>query len=153
MKSIIAIIATAFAVTAFAAEPAKVEATAKPAAVAAPATPKEMPKVANQLRKKRPTLLKVPSLQHLPRTKRQQLHLLQQHPQLQQPSQQLSNLSLDEDDEDYDDVNCDLHVAYRRPVLVHEDNAFEQDDEELSDYVKTRLLIARTFALAKIKRA
>lgn len=45
MKSLIAIVASAFALTAFAAGPAKVEEVKKPEAVAAPATPKEMPKV------------------------------------------------------------------------------------------------------------
>ena len=52
MKSIIAIIATAFAFTAFAAEPAKTEAVKKPEATAsAPATPKEMPKVEKPAKK------------------------------------------------------------------------------------------------------
>lgn len=46
MKKIAVLIATLVAATAFAAEPAKQEAVKKPeAVVAAPATPKEMPKV------------------------------------------------------------------------------------------------------------
>ena len=52
MKSLIAIVASAFALTAFAAEPAKTEAVKKPEATAsAPATPKEMPKVEKPAKK------------------------------------------------------------------------------------------------------
>jgi PBP1b-binding outer membrane lipoprotein LpoB len=47
MKLIATLIATAFVASAFAAEPAKVEAVKKPeATTAVPVTPKEMPKVA-----------------------------------------------------------------------------------------------------------
>jgi PBP1b-binding outer membrane lipoprotein LpoB len=52
MKKIIAIIATAFAFSALAAEPAKQEVVKKPAvAASAPATPKEMPKVEKPAKK------------------------------------------------------------------------------------------------------
>lgn len=52
MKNLIATLIVAVAATsAFAAEPAKVEAVKKPDAVAAPATPKEMPKVEKPAKK------------------------------------------------------------------------------------------------------
>lgn len=38
-----------------------------------------------------------------------------------------------------------IHRAYSRPRLVT--NIVDDDDEELSDYVKDRLFIARTLAL------
>jgi hypothetical protein len=44
----------------------------------------------------------------------------------------------------------DLHQSYRRPELAKEHTV---DDPELSDYVQTRLLIARVRALKKYQEA
>jgi hypothetical protein len=66
----------------------------------------------------------------LPRTQKRQLQLL-------------SNSEVDDsDDDDWDEV--DIFVAYRRPCLVKCDSS-----EELSDYVKFRLFLARQLALKK----
>ena len=73
------------------------------------------------------------------RTKKQQHQLLQ--------SQQASNSELDEGDGDgYEEV--DIHVAYRRPIVVDEDG-----DEPLSDYVLDRLKTARILAMLAYNKA
>ena len=51
------------------------------------------------------------------------------------------NSSIDDSDDDDADI-LDLHTGYRRPRVV------DNDDEELSDYVKLRLAVARARALA-----
>jgi hypothetical protein len=68
-------------------------------------------------------------------------HLL---PRTQKRQQQLlSNSEVDDsDDDDWDEI--DIFVAYRRPCLVKCDSS-----EELSDYVKFRLFLARQLALMK----
>lgn len=48
--------------------------------------------------------------------------------------------SIDDNDDDDADI-LDLHIGYRRPRIV------DYDDEELSDYVKLRLAIARARAM------
>jgi hypothetical protein len=88
---------------------------------------------------KAPRLIKKPRLLlHLPQPHRQ--HLL------------LSNLSFDdEDDEDAEFVQ-DVHVSYRRPSLIQDQDEKEiQDDEPLSDYVTVRLAVARAKAMAKYR--
>lgn len=63
----------------------------------------------------------------LPKTRRQQIHLLA-HAEV--------------DDDEYDDSEVtDFQVGYRRPELV--------DDDEISDYIADRLANARKLALAK----
>lgn len=56
----------------------------------------------------------------------------------------LSNSDFDEDW--YIDGTPDFHRGYRRPDLV------EDDEEELSDYVKLRLYIARMKALEAARK-
>jgi hypothetical protein len=69
--------------------------------------------------------------------------------QLQQQLPQLSNLEIDDgEDDSYDEI--DLQVAYPRPRIV-EDNTAEDDDAELSDYVTVRLAVARAKAMAKYR--
>jgi hypothetical protein len=43
----------------------------------------------------------------------------------------------------------DLYTFWRRQWVPKFEPDFDSDDEELSDYVKTRLLIARTLAMKK----
>jgi hypothetical protein len=74
----------------------------------------------------------------LPRTKRQLLQLSQQH-------QLPSDIEGDEGQDEYEDQ--DLHRGFNRPRL--DKTEFDDDDEELSDYVKIRLLVARMKALQK----
>jgi len=81
---------------------------------------------------KRPQL---PQL-HLSRTKKSQ-HLLL--------NQQKSNLSFQDCDFFIGPDELDLQVGYRKAQIV----ANIDDDEELSDYVKTRLLLARVLAMKK----
>jgi hypothetical protein len=76
----------------------------------------------------------------LKRTTKRLLQQLHQH----QP--QANNLN-DSDDGDYDEI--DFQVAYRRPTLVK----CESDCDELSDYVKFRLYLARQLALMKYQKA
>jgi hypothetical protein len=52
----------------------------------------------------------------------------------------IANSSIDDNDDDDADI-LDLHTGYRRPRVV------DNDDEELSDYVKLRLAIARARAM------
>jgi hypothetical protein len=79
--------------------------------------------------------------------KRTTKKLLQQL-QLQLP--QLSNLEIDDgDDDSYDEI--DLQVAYPRPRIVEDDKATDDDDAELSDYVTVRLAVARAKAMAKYR--
>jgi hypothetical protein len=49
--------------------------------------------------------------------------------------------SIDDNDDDDADI-LDLHIGYRRPRVV------DNDDEELSDYVKLRLAVAQSRAMA-----
>lgn len=53
------------------------------------------------------------------------------------------------EDCDYYDTEHDLHRSYAKPRIIHEDD----NDEELSDYVKFRLYIARQKALEAYARA
>jgi len=65
----------------------------------------------------------------------------------------LTQLQLRSDFEDGDDTaaeDLDLHVAYRRPEVVRDSTiTIIDDDEELSDYVKFRLYLARQLAMKK----
>lgn len=61
---------------------------------------------------------------------------------------QLKNNQVDDDDDDTNGPdNIDIATAYKRPKnsLI----TISEDDVELSEYVTTRLLIARTFAIKK----
>jgi hypothetical protein len=73
-------------------------------------------------------LQKAKPRQHLPRT--------------QKP---LSNLRLEDDEPDYYNEVPEFQVGYRRPELV--DTTGQVVDDELSDYVKLRLVLARMKAL------
>jgi hypothetical protein len=55
-------------------------------------------------------------------------------------SHTVSLISMDDEDDDDADI-LDLQVGYRRPRII------EDDDIELSDYVKLRLAIARARAM------
>jgi hypothetical protein len=59
----------------------------------------------------------------------------------------LSNLQLEDNDDDYYDERPEFHVGYRRPELVNITG--QVVDDELSDYVKLRLVLARKKALEK----
>jgi len=75
-------------------------------------------------------------VQHLPLPHRQ--HLL------------LSNLSFDDEDDDDAEFVQDIHVSYRRPTLVNDQDEKETElDGELNDHIKFRLWLARQLALAK----
>ena len=72
----------------------------------------------------------------LPRTQQKLLNLQRSNP---------SEID-DGDDDGYDDT--DLQVAYRRPNLVPcDDNCYDHDEDELSDYVIVRLALARAKAM------
>ncbi len=58
----------------------------------------------------------------------------------------ITNDLSDGDDGPPGSSELDLQVPYRRPELIKVSDA---DDDDLSDYVKTRLLIARVRAMAK----
>jgi hypothetical protein len=75
-------------------------------------------------------LQKAKPRQHLPRT--------------QKP---LSNLRLEDDEPDYYNEVPEFQVGYRRPELV--DTTGQVVDDELSDYVKLRLVLARKRALER----
>jgi hypothetical protein len=73
-------------------------------------------------------------------------HQQQPHrPLLKKPRSPLaSNHSVDDNNDDYDNVIPDMHVGHRRPTLVT-----LPDDAEFSDHVTTRLFLARMLALKK----
>lgn len=58
-----------------------------------------------------------------------------------------NNQIVDDDDDTNVPDNIDIATAYKRPKnsLI----TISEDDVELSEYVTTRLLIARTFAIKK----
>ena len=71
-------------------------------------------------------------------------------PLLKKPRNPLaSNQAIEDEEDDGDDVNDDFHIGYRRPKLVECDKHCDHLDDELSDYVTTRLLIARMLAMRK----
>ena len=130
MKLVATLIASAFAVTAFAQAPAKKEekkADAKPAVTAlvllhpAHLLPKPTPKV-------------TPKPLPLKRTTKSLLTQLQ-----------LRN-DLDGGGEDFAN-DIDIYVGFRRPELVK--NGIVDLDNDLSDHVKFRLFLARQLALKK----
>jgi hypothetical protein len=88
---------------------------------------------------------KVLSQLHLPRTKRLQLKLSQQHP-LQ------SNTIIDDDDETDGPDEVDYHRSYGRPkVYAVDEKVIDFDDTPLSDYVIVRLAVARAKAMQKYR--
>lgn len=62
---------------------------------------------------------------------------------------QLKSNPDDVEDSEYGSFELDIYVGYRRPNIVK--YYFTDDDIELSDYVKIRLLLARFLALKKYK--
>jgi hypothetical protein len=78
------------------------------------------------------SLQKAKPRQHLPRT--------------QKP---LSNLRLEDDEPDYYDELPEFHVGYRRPELIDQKGRVVDDDTDLSDEIKLRLVLARKKALEK----
>jgi hypothetical protein len=62
---------------------------------------------------------------------------------------QPSNLKLYDDDDYIGIEELDLHVFYRRPTIIKDEQIIESDTDDLSDYVKDRLFIARCLALRK----
>ena len=80
-----------------------------------------------------------PQLQHLlpKQTKRLLLSL--------PPQYLLSNFELDDEDCEGGIDDTDFHRGYNRPRLVTVD--FDEDDDEVSDYVATRLAQAREKAM------
>ena len=88
---------------------------------------------------------KVLSQLPLSKTKKPQLKLSQQRPQL-------SNTIIDEDDDDGGPEELDYHRAYSRPkVYKVEQQVTDFDDEPLSDYVTVRLAVARAKAMQKYR--
>jgi hypothetical protein len=61
----------------------------------------------------------------------------------------LSNLLFEDDDPDYYDERPEFQVGYRRPELVNQTANIVDDDYELSDEIKLRLVLARMKALEK----
>ena len=85
------------------------------------------------------------SLLNLPKTKKLQLKLSQQHPQL-------SNLIIDDDDDDDGPEDLDCHRAYGRPKVYKViEKVVDLGDDPLSDYVVVRLAVARAKALTKYR--
>jgi hypothetical protein len=80
---------------------------------------------------------------------RQQLRLSQQLLQPRPLPQLASNFRIEDDNDDDDLFNNDIFVGYRRPKITQEP---VQVDEDLSDYVTTRLLIARLRAMEKFSQ-
>jgi hypothetical protein len=78
----------------------------------------------------------------LPRTKRQQLQLLSQHP---------SNLELEDSDDEYD-AEIDFYVGYRRPEIIKVNYVIDLDDDsELPKHITERLAQIRALALEKYR--
>ena len=84
------------------------------------------------------------SLLNLPRTKKLQLRLSQQH-------QLPSNLIIDDDDDDDGPEDLDCHRGYSRPKVYKVEEKVTDLDEPLSDYVTVRLAVARAKAMQKYR--
>ena len=121
MKYLAIVLASLFALSAGAAEPAKAPAE-KPAVKA------EKPKAEHKKRRRK----RIPPPKALSRTQKHLQALLA-------PSE-----AEDGDDDSYDDI--DIYVSYRRPELVHET---QQKDGDLNDHVRFRLWLARQLAMAR----
>jgi hypothetical protein len=88
---------------------------------------------------------KVLSQLPLSKTKKRQLKLSQQRPQL-------SNTIVDDNDDDGGPEELDYHRAYSRPkVYFVDEQVIDFDDEPLSDYVTVRLAVARAKAMQKYR--
>ena len=76
----------------------------------------------------------------LPRSKQKQLSLLRSNPS-----------EIDDGDNDgYDDI--DFQVAYRRPSLIPcDDKCHHTGEDELSDYITVRLVLARLKAIHRYR--
>jgi hypothetical protein len=72
-------------------------------------------------------------------------------PKLHLPRKQkpLSNLRLEDTDDDYYDELPEFQVGYRRPELVDQKGRVVDDDTDLSDEIKLRLVLARMKALER----
>jgi len=85
------------------------------------------------------------SLLNLPKTKKLQLKLSQQHPQP-------SNLIIDDDDDDDGPEDLDCHRSYSRPKVYKViEKVVDLGDDPLSDYVLVRLALSRAKALLKYR--
>jgi hypothetical protein len=62
---------------------------------------------------------------------------------------QASNYAADDEDDEIGIGTTDVYVGYRRRSLEECDEHCKHHEDELSDYVKNRLLIARLLALRK----
>ena len=69
------------------------------------------------------------------------------HQQSLQSQHPLAKIEDGEDPEEFDDL--DLQRGYGRPRVERRKSTTQDDDEELSDYVKVRLALARLKALKK----
>ena len=88
------------------------------------------------------------SLLNLPRTKKLQLKLSQQSRQY----PLLSNLIIDDNDDDDGPEELDYHRAYGRPKVYKVDEKIvDLGDDPLSDYVVVRLAVARAKAMQKYR--
>jgi hypothetical protein len=76
------------------------------------------------------------------------LGLQKAKPKLHLPRKQkpLSNLRLEDTDDDYYDERPEFHVGYRRPELL---NCTAKVHDDLSDEIKLRLVLARMKALER----
>jgi hypothetical protein len=83
-------------------------------------------------------------VQHPPRLRIKKPKLLRSNPL------RLSSIVLNGSDPANTIDDEDLYVSYRRPEAP-KFKPIVDDDEELSDYVKTRLFIARQLAMAKYR--
>jgi hypothetical protein len=99
-----------------------------------------LPQIQHLLRKKKPSLPQ----QRLPRRQRLQKAKPKQH--LPRKLKPLSNLQLEDNDDDYYDELPEFQVGYRRPELVNQTGEVHDD---LSDEVKLRLVLARKKALER----
>jgi hypothetical protein len=61
----------------------------------------------------------------------------------------LSNLRLEDTDDDYYDELPEFQVGYRRPELVDQKGEVVDNDTDLSDEIKLRLVLARMKALER----
>ena len=67
-------------------------------------------------------------------------------------SQPLNKSDIDDGDDDFD-AELDFQIGYRRRDLDKSKTLQPELEEELSDYVKFRLFLARTLALMKLQKA
>jgi hypothetical protein len=100
-----------------------------------------------------PLLLQQPAHQQPLRKTKSSLSKATKRPILKKPqsplNQQRSNLALEDNDDEYEDVDESLQIGYRRRDLDKSRNLNLKldDDDNLSDYVLVRLAVARAKAM------